>query len=106
MNHHTRSIDRPSISLDIHGAFIRRTDFSHANLENANLSGADAKNALFRNVNFKDTNLDGTNLRGADLTGAKNLTIEQLRKAHIDKNTILPAGITFDRVTGDANGQT
>jgi uncharacterized protein YjbI with pentapeptide repeats len=85
-----RTAQRP---LDIHGAFVRRTDLSGASLCGANLSGADATNANFRNVDFDGARLTGTILRGADLTGAKNLTIEQLSAAVIDDHTILPGYI-------------
>ena len=34
--------------------------------------------------------LNGTKLIGADLRGAENLTVEQLRSAHIDPTTRLP----------------
>lgn len=83
--------DRPS--LDIHGAFVRRTDLSGTSLRGANLRGADATNAVFRDADFDGAFLDGTILRGADLSGAKNLTAEQLSTAIIDDRTILPAYI-------------
>jgi uncharacterized protein YjbI with pentapeptide repeats len=77
-------------TLDIHGAFVRRTDLSGASLRGANLAGADATNAILRDVDFEGARLHGTVLRGADLTGAKNLTIEQLSEAIVDDRTILP----------------
>lgn len=77
--------------LDLHGAFIRRTDLSGANLTRANLSGADCTGASFRGADFRGANLKGTILRGADLTGAKNLTWEQLAEAVIDETTVLPS---------------
>src|SRR5439155_13323931 len=80
-------------SLDIHGAFVRRTDLSGASLRGANMAGTDATNAIFRDVDFAGAILNGTILRGADLTGAKNLSIEQLSKAIIDERTILPSYI-------------
>ena len=79
--------------LDIHGAFVRRTDLSGASLRGANLAGADATNAIFRDADFEDALLAGTILRGADLAGARNLTIEQLSAAIIDDQTILPGYI-------------
>ncbi|AMJ61631.1 pentapeptide repeat-containing protein [Bosea sp. PAMC 26642] len=82
--------EQPRRVLDIHGAFIRRTDLSGASLRGANLAGADAANAMFRGADFAGASLRGTNLRGADLSGAKNLTIEQLSEAIIDGSTILP----------------
>jgi uncharacterized protein YjbI with pentapeptide repeats len=87
----TRS--RRAFQLDVHGAFLRHTDFSHANLEDANLSGADFTNARFRGANFKNANLAGTILRGADLTGATNLTREQIKAAIIDDGTLLPDSV-------------
>ena len=82
---------RPTMpTLDIHGAFVRRTDLSGASLRDANMTGADATKAIFRDADFKDARLRGTILRGADLTGAKNLTIEQISEAVIDDDTILP----------------
>jgi uncharacterized protein YjbI with pentapeptide repeats len=79
--------------LDIHGAFVRRTDLSGASLRNANLAYADATNAIFRGADFAGANLSGTVLVGADLTDAKNLTVDQLRAAKINEFTILPTYI-------------
>jgi uncharacterized protein YjbI with pentapeptide repeats len=94
-----RSEQRP---LDIHGAFVRRTDLSGVSLRSANLVGADATNANFRNADFEGALLTGTILRGADLTGAKNLTVEQLSAAIIDDRTILPGYIDRARLRGVA----
>jgi uncharacterized protein YjbI with pentapeptide repeats len=80
--------------LDIHGAFVRRTDLSGAVLRGANLSHADAAGALFRGADFLGADLTGTILVGADLTDAKNLTIEQIRSAVTDETTVLPAYIS------------
>ena len=86
--------DRPvERTLDIHGAFVRRTDLSRASLRGANLTRADATNAILRDVDLDGAVLRGTILRGADLTGAKNLTVKQLSEAVIDEHTILPTYI-------------
>jgi uncharacterized protein YjbI with pentapeptide repeats len=85
-------------TLDIHGAFVRRTDLSGASLRGANMAGADATNAVFRDADFKDAILEGTILRGADLTGPKNLTLEQLSSAVIDAHTILPSYIDRKKI--------
>lgn len=77
--------------LDMHGAFVRRTNLSGANLRGANLEHADASGADFRGADFENANLTGTVLKGADLTGAKNLTPEQVRSAIIDDTTLLPS---------------
>jgi uncharacterized protein YjbI with pentapeptide repeats len=91
--------------LDIHGAFVRRTDLSGASLRSANLVGADAANANFRNADFEGALLTGTILRGADLTGAKNLTVEQLSAAIIDDRTILPGYIDRARLRAAATSK-
>ena len=89
-----KSQNRPvKRTLDIHGAFVRRTDLSGASLRGANMAAADATKAILRDVDFDGAILRGTILRGADLTGAKNLTIEQLSEAVIDDQTILPSYI-------------
>lgn len=80
-------------TLDLHGAFVRRTDLSGASLRGANMSKVDATNAIFRGADFEGAVLEGAILRGADLTGAKNLTLEQLSSAIIDGDTALPAYI-------------
>ena len=97
-----RPVRRP---LDIHGAFIRRTDLSGTSLRGANLAGADATNASFRNVDFEGALLRGTILRGADLRDAKNLTVEQLSGAIIDDHTILPAYIDRTKLRGLAESR-
>lgn len=80
-------------TLDLHGAFLRRTDFAGVKLLNANLSDADFTGASFKGADFKDALIEGTILRGADLTGAVNLTDAQLDTAIIDEHTILPAAV-------------
>jgi uncharacterized protein YjbI with pentapeptide repeats len=89
-----KSVTRPIAQrLDIHGAFVRRTDLSGTSLRGADMSDADATNAVFRGADFAGARLRGAILRGADLTGAKNLTIEQLAEAVVDDSTILPSYI-------------
>jgi uncharacterized protein YjbI with pentapeptide repeats len=80
-------------SLDLHAAFVRRTDLSGASLRGANMTKVDATNAVFRGADFEGALLDGAILRGADLTDAKNLTLEQLSSAIIDDQTALPTYI-------------
>jgi uncharacterized protein YjbI with pentapeptide repeats len=90
-----RAVER---TLDIHGAFVRRTNLSGASLRGANMADADATNANFRDVDFEGAILRGTILRGADLSGARNLTLEQLSEAVIDERTILPKYIDRARL--------
>lgn len=84
--------------VNVAGAFLRRTDFSRANLEGANLARADFKGALFVYANLKDAILEGTNLSGADLTGAQNLTVQQLKAAIVDRTTRLPSYIAHEEL--------
>jgi uncharacterized protein YjbI with pentapeptide repeats len=86
--------------LDVHGAFLRRTDLSNASLRAANLTDADFSNAILRGADLKDAILDGTVLKGADLTGARNLTVSQLRKAILDETTKLPDGFSLSEIRG------
>jgi uncharacterized protein YjbI with pentapeptide repeats len=102
LRNQVRSAQRP---LDIHGAFVRRTDLSDTSLRGANLAGADATNAIFRNVDFEGALLTGTILRGADLTGAKNLTVGQLSTAIIDDRTVLPGYIDRASLRGAATSE-
>jgi uncharacterized protein YjbI with pentapeptide repeats len=85
-------------TLDLHGAFVRRTDLSGASLRGANMTKVDATNAIFRGADFEGALLDGAILTGADLTGAKNLTLEQLSHAVIDSRTALPTYIDREKL--------
>lgn len=100
----TASVEGEPFVLDLHGAFIRRTDLSRANLANANFAGADCTAVNFRGANLRGTNLKGTILRGADLTDVRNLTWEQLAEAVIDETTRLPAYLHERRAASAAEG--
>jgi len=93
------SDDRPKpFTLDVQGAFLRRTNLSKASLRKANLSKADFSNAILREADFEDAILEGTIFKGADLSGAKNLTKDQLSKAILDHTTVLPEGISLSEL--------
>jgi uncharacterized protein YjbI with pentapeptide repeats len=77
-------------AIDLSGTFIRRTNLSGVNLMNADLSGADCSNAIFRGANLTNALLERTILNGADLSDVIGLTIAQLSRSIMDKNTILP----------------
>lgn len=62
------------------GANLHRATFYQANLTQANLMGA----------NFLEANLSDVKLEGTILTGAKNLELQQIRKALGDRTTRLP----------------
>ena len=86
----TRNLKSDDRVVDLHGAFVRRTNLNGAFLRRANLAGADATRASFQGADLAGTNLNGTILRGADLSGALNLTVEQLSNAVLDDDTLLP----------------
>jgi len=62
------------------GANLQRATFYQANLTQANLMGA----------NFLQANLSDVKLEGTILTGAKNLELQQIKKALGDRTTRLP----------------
>lgn len=104
------------------GADIQRSEFTGANLakvdftevvargarftgadigqgalfKDANLAGADFSNSSLQGAKLKGANLTGTNLKGADLRNAEDVTCQQLRAAHIDATTKLPAYIKIN----------
>ena len=86
-------------TLDLRGAFIRRTNLSGADLRGADLSQVDASGADFSHSDFAGTHLSSTNLKGADLTGARNLTMDQIASAIIDEHTRLPTYIDRDALS-------
>ncbi|WP_274604571.1 pentapeptide repeat-containing protein [Aureimonas glaciei] len=85
--------DRDPFRIRLRDVFMRRTDWSGADLIEADLSGSDLSHASLAGANLESAKLDGTILRGADLTDAQNLTVEQLRGAILDAETKLPAYI-------------
>nr|WP_138498909.1 pentapeptide repeat-containing protein [Nostoc sp. PA-18-2419] len=62
------------------GANLQKATFYQANLTQANLMGA----------NFSQANLSDVKLEGTILTGAKNLELQQIKKAVGDRTTRLP----------------
>ena len=76
--------------IRLQNVFLRRTDWTGADLTEANFAGSDFKNANFTDADFARANLDGTILVGAELTGARNLTVDQLSRAVLDETTRLP----------------
>ena len=111
MNSTPRADAAKPLRLDLHGAYIPKTQWRGSNLTRANLAGADCTGADLSEAILRQANLIGTNfvranlrgadlqdarmagacLRGADLTDARNFTHEQLREAIVDETTILPA---------------
>ena len=90
MSHTAENVHKPAPRIDLHGAYVPRTNLSGAILTNANLSEADATNVNFRGAVMHGTILTGTILNGADLRDVIGLTIEQLREAVLNADTLLP----------------
>src|SRR5229473_1209611 len=73
-----------------------KADLRGANLPAANLGGADLREANLSGANLTDAdlgraNLANVNLSAANLANAKGLTCDQIRAAHTDETTHLPA---------------
>jgi uncharacterized protein YjbI with pentapeptide repeats len=81
---------------DLGRANLRGADVRGANLPGANLGEADLREANFGGANLTDAdlgraNLANVNLSAANLANAKGLTCDQIRAAHTDEATRLPA---------------
>jgi uncharacterized protein YjbI with pentapeptide repeats len=50
-----------------------------------------SKGAILHGADLQGADLRGAHLEGIDLSQAKNLTLEQIRSAHINENTRLPS---------------
>lgn len=86
---------------DLRGADLRRTIANYADLRWATLSKADlSRTALgggqLRWASIGGANLTGTMLGDADLRDVDDLTAEQLSRAMIDENTMLPPDLAKD----------
>ena len=73
-----------------------------ANLPGANLGEADLREANFSGTNLTDAdlgraNLANVNLSAANLVNARGLTCDQIRAAHTDAATRLPATLQCAR---------
>src|SRR5260221_8071230 len=101
-----RLIDAHLSRANLDGANLSKDKLFGAHLSLANLSGADLSEAYLNGANLWGVNLSGADLRGADLSradlGGANLseaklngakvTPEQLDKAKLLKDTIMPDG--------------
>jgi uncharacterized protein YjbI with pentapeptide repeats len=90
LNHVDNKWTKKAIRIDLHGAYVARTDLRGAILTNADLTDANATNVDFRGADMTGTILTGTILNGADLRDVIGLTVEQLESAVINEQTILP----------------
>lgn len=80
---------------DLAGANLEEADLRNADLKGANLSGADLEEAL-----MKGALLARTDLRGANLAEALGLDQEELARACLDENTVLPVGLAVTEWSG------
>jgi len=70
---------------------------SHTRLDSADLSGAFFSGATVDVASFEGANLLGTHFEGVDLRNATGLTWQQIKEAHIDEETKLPAQLEKHR---------
>ncbi len=73
-------------NTNLQGANLSKADLMQANLTNANLQEANLIDAYLMNTNlsgaeFQDAKLQGAELEGADFKTAKNLDIDEIKKA-------------------------
>jgi hypothetical protein len=81
---------------DLRGTIATNADLRWAWLATANLSQSSYNRAQMRRVAWGGANLTGTQLEGADLRDAEGLTAEQLSRALIDEETLLPPELADD----------
>ncbi len=85
-------------SADLTGnATLRSADLTGANLGSAILTQADLTYADLTNADLEKAVLTETILFNADLSASKNLTLDQLKGALIDKDTKLPSDLEKNR---------
>lgn len=80
-------------SVDLHGFFLERSNFSYCYLEKANLSGAKLSFSNFKGANLKDVNFKDATVYSSDFRNTKNLTQEQLNCASGCSGTKLPENL-------------
>ena len=98
-----KKLQRYTLFLDISNAHLSNTDFSRAELSKTNFSNSNLSGCIFDHANLshssfvfsdlKDSSFEKCDLSGADLSEAKNLTQEQISKAKIGEDTMLPPDI-------------
>lgn len=101
-----KSLDLRGVDLEgssLQHAELERSDLRGADFEEADLSGADLKEADLRNTlldraNLSDADLDHTLLQGSDLRHARGIKLSQLRLACLDQTTLLPPGMTLQKI--------
>ncbi len=76
--------------LNISGTILKGTNLKRTNLMLADLTDADLTCSDLSGANLTDTNLTNANLTSTNLTYVKGLELNQLKKAKVDRDTILP----------------
>jgi uncharacterized protein YjbI with pentapeptide repeats len=106
LSDHNKWLDsngQEGVFADLKNCKLKGAVLIGANLKNANLKGAYLYGAYFKNANLENANLEGANLRGANLRWAlleganlkmaEGLTIDQLKDATTNTETILPESL-------------
>ncbi len=78
------------IEADLKSAALILADLSHARMTRADLRDANLSHAQLDHADLKDARLDAANLCGTQLRHARNLTQDQIDRAHGDASTALP----------------
>lgn len=91
---------------DLSNCFFLTTDLRGASLVNSDLSKASLYRAKLENADFEEVRLEGTLIENVDLTHVRNLTLDQLRAAVIDEETILPPGIDREALAAATDPET
>jgi hypothetical protein len=96
--------DRFSTLCQVAGLDLK-TDFVGANLnkvefinESAAIEGANFRRASLIESGWEGTSMKGMLLEGINLTGALGLTEEKLALAYLDDKTILPDGLSREKI--------
>lgn len=90
-------------------AFLQEAHFDGAELTKCNFESAWLIDTHFNNCKLADANFDKsvfrrTHFEGANLSTVKGITQEQIDRAVIDENTILPKGIVMSQ-TSEGSGE-
>ena len=81
---------------ELENADLRGVDFEGSDLRGTDFKDADVRWANFGEANVKGADFDHADLRGADLAGAVGAKSDQLLKACLDAETVLPVNFVLD----------
>lgn len=80
----------------LNGVDFERADLTGVDFTHADLTYADFEHSILQEVNLTGADLTGADLRGASLVGVQGLTVAQVVRAHLDRETVLPEEIADD----------